>query len=103
MHCSAAVSLALLSSLAGLAQALDPLRDLASPLTLSDRLALFDDKTLTQVQPYLATVASASFLQLISSNHLWGQGADKFTNHLVASFSRRLATYGIQSAAAAAL
>src|SRR5271167_3461168 len=98
MHCSAAISLALLSSLPGLAQALDPLPDPVAPLTLSDRLALFDDKTLTQVQPYAATVVSASFLQLISSNRLWGQGADKFTNHLVASFSRRLVTYGIQGA-----
>jgi hypothetical protein len=103
MRCSAVVSLALLSSLAGLAQALDPPVDPVAPLTLSDRLALFDDKTITQVQPYVATVVSASFLQLVSSNRLWGQGADKFTNHLVASFSRRLATYGIQSAAAAAL
>jgi len=99
MRCTAAaISLALLTSYAGLSQQLDP-----APLTLTDRLSLFDDKTLTQVQPYAATIASASFLQLISSDRLWGQGTDKFTNHLIASFSRRLVTYGIQNAAAAAL
>jgi hypothetical protein len=99
-YSAAAVSLALLSSVIGVAQQPDPA---PAPLTLTDRLSLFDDKTLTQVQPYAATVVSASVLQLLSSDRLWGQGTDKFTNHLIASFSRRLVTYGIQSAAAAAL
>ena len=31
------------------------------------------------------------------------KGADQFTNHLVASFTQRLVTYGIQSGVAAAL
>jgi hypothetical protein len=75
----------------------------ATPLGASDRLTLFTDKTVSQVQPYVSSVASSAFFQLFSPTSVWGQGADRFTNHLVASFSQRLVTYGIQSAAAAAL
>jgi hypothetical protein len=77
--------------------------DPAIPLALSDRLTLFTDKTVTQVQPYVSSVVSSAFFQLFSPASVWGQGADRFTNHLVASFSQRLATYGLQSGAAAAL
>jgi hypothetical protein len=75
----------------------------ATPLGASDRLTLFTDKTVSQVQPYASSVLSSAFFQLFSPTSVWGQGADRFTNHLVASFSQRLVTYGIQSAASAAL
>jgi hypothetical protein len=75
----------------------------ATPLTGSDRLTFFTDKTLTQVQPYAASMVSSAFLELFSPSRVWGQGTDLFTNHLVASFTQRLATYGIQSGAAALL
>jgi hypothetical protein len=84
----------------------DPLATPADPeipLTVRDRLTLFSDKTLTQVQPYAASIVSSAFLELFSPSRVWGQGADLFTNHLVASFARRLVTYGIQSGVAAAL
>jgi hypothetical protein len=42
-------------------------------------------------------------MQLFSPSDVWGRGADRFTNHLVASFTQRLVTYGVQSTAAAAL
>jgi hypothetical protein len=74
-----------------------------NPFTVRDRLTLFSDKTVTRVQPYAASLISSAALLLLSSNHIWGTGTDKYTNHLVASFSQRLVTYGIQSAAAAAL
>lgn len=77
--------------------------DPASPLTERTRLRLFTDKTLTQMQPYAASMVSSAVLELFSPSRVWGQGADLFTNHLVASFSQRLVTYGIQSGAAAAL
>jgi hypothetical protein len=77
--------------------------DPALTLTARLRLTLFTNKTMTQVQPYAASVVSSAALMLISPTDLWGQGADNYTNHLVASFSQRLVTYGIQSAAAAAL
>lgn len=73
------------------------------PLDASDRLTLFTDKTVAQVQPYAASVVSSAFFELFSSTAVWGRGTDRFTNHLVASFAQRLATYGIQGAAAAAL
>jgi hypothetical protein len=73
------------------------------PFTVRDRLTLFSDKTVTRVQPYVASLVSSAALLLISSNHIWGQGTDGYTNHLVASFSQRLVTYGLQSGAAAAL
>jgi hypothetical protein len=73
------------------------------PLTVRDRLTLFTDKTLTQLQPYAASAVSSAVFQLFSPSPVWGRGADQFTNHLVASFTQRLATYGIQSGAAAAL
>jgi hypothetical protein len=75
----------------------------AIPLDAGDRLTLFTDKTVTQVQPYAASVLSSAFFQLFSQAAVWGRGTDRFTNHLVASFTQRLATYGIQSGAAAAL
>lgn len=77
--------------------------DPANPLTERTRLTLFTDKTLTQVQPYTASMVSSAILELFSPSRVWGQGADLFTNHLVASFTQRLVTYGIQSGAAAAL
>ena len=73
------------------------------PLDAGDRLTLFTDKTVTQLQPYAASVVSSAFLDLFSPAAVWGRGTDRFTNHLVASFTQRLATYGIQSGAAAAL
>ena len=74
-----------------------------APFTARDRLTLFSDKTVTRAQPYVATLVSSAALLLISSRHIWGQGTDGYTNHLLASFSHRLVTYGMQSAAAAAL
>src|SRR5579863_4417252 len=82
---------------------LKPLQAPAIPLCASDRLTLFTDKTVTQVQPYASSVFSSAFFQLFSPTSVWGHGADRFTNHLVASFTQRLVTYGIQSGAAAAL
>jgi hypothetical protein len=73
------------------------------PLTVRYRLTLFSDKTLTQVQPYVASMVSSAVLELFSPSHVWGQGTDMFTNHLVASFTQRLVKYGLQSSAAAAL
>ena len=73
------------------------------PFTARNRLTLFTDKTVTRVQPYAATLVSSAALLLLSSKSIWGQGTDGYTNHLVASFSHRLVTYGIQSGAAAAL
>ena len=75
----------------------------ADAFTARDRLTLFSDKTVTRVQPYIASLVSSAALLLISSSHIWGRGADGYTNHLTASFSQRLATYGLQSGAAAAL
>jgi len=73
------------------------------PFTLHQRFALFTTKTLTQVQPYAATLVSSAFLELFSPTRVWGQGTDEFTNHVFASFTKRLVTYGLQSSAAAAL
>jgi hypothetical protein len=75
----------------------------ALPFTNRNRLRVFTDKTVTRVQPYAASLVSSATLLLIGSSHIWGQGTDGYTNHLVASFSQRLVTYGIQSGAAAAL
>jgi hypothetical protein len=75
----------------------------ARPFTLHDRLEVFTAKTLTQVQPYASSLISSAFLELFSPTRVWGQGTDEFTNHLFASFTKRLVTYGIQSGAAAAL
>jgi hypothetical protein len=77
--------------------------DPATRLTERTRLTLFTDKTLTQVQPYAASMVSSAVLELFSPSRVWGQGTDLFTNPLVASFTQRLVTYGIQSGAAAAL
>jgi hypothetical protein len=71
--------------------------------TARDRLTLFTDKTVAEVQPYAASVVSSAALMLIGPERIWGQGADDYTNHLVSSFTRRLVTYGLQSGAAAAL
>jgi hypothetical protein len=73
------------------------------PLTVRHRLTLFTDKTLTQAQPYAASMVSSAILEIFSPSRVWGQGTDLFTNHLLASFTQRLVTYGIQSSAAAAL
>jgi hypothetical protein len=77
--------------------------DPATPLTGRLRLTLFTDKTVSEVQPYAASVVSSAALMLVSPARIWGRGADDYTNHLVASFSRRLVTYGIQAGVAAAL
>lgn len=73
--------------------------DSETPFTARNRLTLFTDKTVTQVQPYAASLFSSAFLLIFSPNRLWGQGSDGYTNHLVASFSQRLVTYGVQSGA----
>jgi hypothetical protein len=75
----------------------------AIPFTARDRLTLFTGKTVSEVQPYASTLVSSAALMFISPNHIWGRGTDDYTNHLVSSFTRRLVTYGLQSAAAAAL
>lgn len=76
--------------------------DPGPPLTGRDRFTLFASKTLTRAQPYAASVASSAF-QLLIPSEVWGRGVDGFTNHLAASFTERMVTYGLQSAAAAAL
>ena len=73
------------------------------PFTMRERLTIFSDKTVTEVQPYAATLFSSATLLFLNPNRIWGRGTDGYTNHVVASFTRRLATYGIQSGAAAAL
>jgi hypothetical protein len=75
----------------------------AAPFTVRDRVTLFTGKTVSEVQPYAASLVSSAALMFISPNHIWGRGTDDYTNHLVSSFTRRLVTYGLQSAAAAAL
>jgi hypothetical protein len=82
---------------------LGTLPDPVIPLTLSDRFTLFTTKTLTQAQPYADSLISSAALEFLSPTRVWGQGTDDFTNHLFASFTKRLVTYGIQSGAAAAL
>jgi len=72
------------------------------PFSGHERFTLFASKTLTRVQPY-ATSALSSAFQLLSPSDVWGRGTDGFTNHVVASFTRRLVTYGLQSGAGAAL
>jgi len=76
--------------------------DPAPPLTGHDRFTLFASKTLTRAQPYASSLASSAFQLLIPSD-VWGRGVDGFTNHLAASFTQRMMTYGFQSGAAAAL
>lgn len=73
------------------------------PFTLHDRLTLFSDKTVSEVQPYASSLVSSATLMLISPARIWGRGTDDYTNHLVSSFTRRLVTYGLQAGAAAAL
>jgi hypothetical protein len=83
---------------------LQPLpRPAAAPLTGRERFTLFTTKTLTHVQPYASSAASSAFFQLFAPSRVWGRGTDQFTNHLVASVTHRLVTYGVQSGAAAAL
>jgi hypothetical protein len=77
--------------------------DRTIPLTGRNRLTLFADKTVAEEQPYAASLVSSATLMLMSPTRIWGHGADDYTNHLVASFTRRLVTYGLQSGAAAAL
>jgi len=74
----------------------------AIPLTGHDRFKLFASKTLTRVQPYADSVMASAF-QLISPSDVWGRGVDGFTDHLIASFTQRVVTYGLQSGAAAVL
>ena len=87
-------------SLASPPQALE---DPAIPFTGRQRFNLFTTKTLTRLQPYATSVVSSATSQLFNPSDVWGQGTDRFTNHLVASFTQRLVTYGVQGAAAAAL
>jgi hypothetical protein len=77
--------------------------DSTASLTNGERLTLFSNKTLTRVQPYASSAVSSATLLLFSPSPVWGQGADRFTNHFVASFTQRLVTYGVQSGAAALL
>jgi hypothetical protein len=77
--------------------------DPAHPFTARNRFRLFTDKTVSRAQPYASSLFSSAALLLIAPSHVWGQGTDGYTNHLVGSFSQRLVTYGIQAGAAAAL
>ena len=72
-------------------------------LSNRERFDLFSAKTLTRVQPYASSIVSSAVDQLFSPARIWGTGADRFTNHLLASFTQRLVTYGIQSGVAAAM
>ena len=81
---------------------LQPQPDPVTPLTGHERFKLFAAKTLTRVQPYADSVMSSAF-QLISPTDVWGHGVDGFTDHLAASFTQRVVTFGLQSGAAAAL
>ena len=76
--------------------------DPAIPFTGHERFTLFTSKTLTRVQPYASSIMSSAF-QLFSPSEVWGRGIDGFTNHLTASFTQRVVTYGLQSGAAAVL
>jgi hypothetical protein len=76
--------------------------DPGTPLSGHDRFKLFTAKTLTRVQPYADSVMSSAF-QFISPTDVWGHGVDGFTDHLEASFTQRVVTYGLQSGAAAVL
>ena len=76
--------------------------DPETPLTGHERFTLFASKTLTRAQPYASSVMSSAF-QLFSPSDVWGRGVDGFTNHLTASFTQRVMTYGLQSGAAAIL
>lgn len=78
-------------------------QDPAMSFTARDRLTLFTDHTVTEVQPYASSVVSSAALMLISPTRIWGRGTDAYTNHLLASFTHRLVTYGLQSGAAALL
>lgn len=75
----------------------------AIPFTMRDRVTLLGDKTVTEVQPYASSLFSSAALMLFSPARIWGRGTDNYTNHLVASFTQRVVTYGLQGAAAAAL
>jgi hypothetical protein len=79
------------------------LADPVIPLTGRERLLYFTNETLTRVQPYASSAFSSAALQVFSTSTVWGRGTDGFTNRLAGSFTRRLTTYGFQSAAAAAL
>jgi hypothetical protein len=76
--------------------------DRGTPLTGHEQFTLFTSKTLTRAQPYASSVMSSAF-QLFSPSEVWGRGIDGFTNHLTASFTQRVMTYGLQSGAAAVL
>lgn len=72
------------------------------PLTNHDRFRLFTTKTLTKTQPYVSSALAAGFAQFFSPNNIWGRGGDKFSNRFEASFTERVATYGMQAGFAAA-
>jgi len=72
-------------------------------LTGHERSQMFLAQTLTRVQPYASSAVSAAALQMFSQNAVWGRGFDRYTNHVVASFSQRFVTYGIRSGVAAAM
>jgi len=76
--------------------------DAVTPLTGHEQFTLFASKTLTRAQPYASSVMSSAF-QLFSPSAVWGRGVDGFTNHMTASFTQRVVTYGLQSGAAAIL
>jgi hypothetical protein len=78
-------------------------QDPALSLSAHDRLMLFSNKTVTEAQPYVASLVSSAALMLFSPVRIWGRGTDDYTNHLVSSFTRRVVTYGLQSGAAAVL
>jgi hypothetical protein len=77
--------------------------DAAIPFTGREQFTIFASETLTRAQPYASSVFSSAAMQLFSPSRVRGRGTDLFTNHLVGSFTQRLVTYGVQSAAAAAL
>ena len=79
------------------------LTDPVVPFTGRQRFRIFSDKTFTRTQPYASSIFSSAAQQLFSPSAVWGRGTDGFTNHVVASFTQRLVTCGIQSGAAAAL
>jgi hypothetical protein len=72
-------------------------------LTNHERSELFLTKTLTRVGPYASSAVSAAAMQMFSPTAVWGKGMDRYTNHMLASFSQRVVTYGLQSGVAAAL
>src|SRR5260370_40430040 len=75
----------------------------APELRNRERSEIFITKTQTRVGPYASSAVSAASMQMFSPTAVWGKGMDRYTNHMLASFSQRLVTYGVQSGVAAAL